>query len=82
MEEILSGKAELLPVDSLFQACSAVTLTEGEARLCRNGNAFPRPGLPDGEYRVYGPDGEFLMLGRCSGGALSTIRSFFEVDHG
>lgn len=82
MERILAGDAELLPVDSLFAACPAVTLTEGEARLCRNGNAFPRPGLPDGDYRVYGPEGEFLMLGRCEGGTLSTIRSFFEVDHG
>lgn len=82
METVLAGEAKLLPVDSLFAACPTVTLTEGEARLCRNGNAFPRPNLPDGDYRVYGPDGEFLMLGRCAGGTLSTIRSFFEVDHG
>ena len=82
MEQILAGEAEILPVDSLFADCPAVTLTEAEERLCRNGNAFRRRELADGDWRVYGPKGDFLMLGRCAGGRVSTIKSFFEVNDG
>lgn len=31
------------------------------------------------DWRVYGPDGAFLLLGRCRGGQMKTIKSFFEV---
>ena len=82
MEQILAGEAEILPVDSLFAALPAVTLTEAEERLCRNGNAFRKRDLADGDWRVYGPKGDFLMLGRCAGGRISTIKSFFEVNDG
>ena len=33
----------------------------------------------DGTYRVYGPGGAFLMLGRLERGTLKTIKSFYEV---
>ena len=33
----------------------------------------------DGTWRVYGPEGEFLMLGELTGGRLKTIKSFCEV---
>ena len=82
MEQILAGEAEILPVDSLFASFPAVTLTEAEERLCRNGNAFRRRELADGDWRVYGPKGDFLMLGRCAGGRVSTLKSFFEVNDG
>lgn len=82
MEQILAGEAEILPVDSLFAPFPAVTLTEAEERLCRNGNAFRRRELADGDWRVYGPKGDFLMLGRCAGGRVSTLKSFFEVNDG
>ena len=46
----------------------------------KNGNPFPcPPSVPDGTYRFYGPDGEFLLLGRCEAGTGRTIKSFFEV---
>ena len=80
MEQILAGEAEILPVDSLFADRPAVTLTEAEERLCRNGNTFWKRELADGDWRVYGPKGDFLMLGRCDGGRVSTIKSFFEVN--
>ena len=35
---------------------------------------------PDGTYRFYGPDGEFLALGRVETGTASTVKSFFEVN--
>ena len=40
---------------------------------------IPAPEQADGEYRVYGPDGEFLMLGEVRGQILRTVKSFFEV---
>ena len=69
-------------MDSLFAPFPAVTLTEAEERLCRNGNTFRRRELADGDWRVYGPKGNFLMLGRCAGGRVSTLKSFFEVNDG
>ncbi len=71
--------ALLLPVDTCFQDRPAVALPpEGERRI-RNGGAASSPGLPDGEYRVYGGGGAFLALGRAGGGLLTAIKSFFEV---
>ncbi len=76
--ESAEPSAFLLPLDSLFsdRPCCAV---DGEGlRAVFNGNDVPMPELPDGEYRVYGPEGEFLMLGRAGQGALHTVKSFFE----
>ena len=70
--------ALLLPVDRLFSAHSSVDITAEQAQKCRNGAAFPCTAA-DGTYRVYGPDGDFLMLGRCTDGIMSTIKSFYEV---
>ena len=65
-------------VDSMFTAHPAVTLTEKQALRCRNGNAFSID-LPDGTYRAYSGDGEFLMLAKVDLGVMSTIKSFFGV---
>lgn len=70
----------LLPVDSLFSACPAVTLTAKQTLRCRNGNAFSLD-LPDGQYRAYSGEGEFLMLARVEGGKMSTVKSFFETEN-
>ena len=71
--------AYLLPVDSLFSHYPACTLTRREETFCRNGNPLPMPETPDGFYRVYGPEGAFLMLGRAENGRMYTVKSFFEV---
>ena len=71
--------AHLRPVDTMFAAHSAVTLTEKQALRCRNGNSFSIQ-LPDGTYRAYSPEGEFLMLAKVESGVMSTIKSFFEVE--
>ena len=68
----------LRPVDSMFRNCPAVTLTEKQELRCRNGNSFSIS-LPDGTYRAYGKDGEFLMLAKVDNGVMSTIKSFWEV---
>jgi tRNA pseudouridine 55 synthase len=68
----------LMPVDSLFQMYPSIDITLEQTQKCRNGLAFPCA-APDGTYRVYGPDGEFLMLGHCKAKIMSTIKSFYEV---
>lgn len=82
MEQLIAAEniePLLLPVDSLFADKPAYTVTEKAVRLVRNGNEVAAPELPDGTYRVYDPDGGFLMLGRAECGILKTIKSFFEV---
>lgn len=68
----------LLSMDSPFLDYPAVTLSENQEKRCRNGNAFTLR-VPDGTYRAYGKNGEFLMLARVENGVMSTIKSFFEV---
>ncbi|MBE6957821.1 MAG: tRNA pseudouridine(55) synthase TruB [Ruminococcaceae bacterium] len=68
----------LRPVDSMFANYEAVTLTVKQTERCRNGNSFSIT-LPDGTYRVYGQNKDFLALSRVENGVMSTIKSFFEV---
>ena len=72
--------ALLRPVDACFHGYDAVELAGRALFQARNGGSFPcPPGVPDGVYRFYGPGGEFLLLGRCSGGTGTAIKRFFEV---
>ena len=71
--------AYLLPVDSMFMAHPAVTLTEKQEKCCRNGVAFTT-NLPEGTYRVYDQKGEFLALSHMVDGKLTTIKSFWSVS--
>ena len=83
MEEIISmddPAACLLPVDSVFERLPQVTAHENQLRAIYNGAAVKASGLADGPYRVYAPDGTFLMVGRAEGGTLKTVKSFFEVS--
>ncbi len=68
----------LRPVDSMFSQYEEVTLTANQEKRCRNGGSFSLR-LPDGTYRAYSQDGEFLMLAKVSDGVMSTIKSFFDV---
>ena len=69
----------LRPVDTMFTAYPAVTLTPNQEKRCRNGNSFTID-LAEGTYRAYSQTGEFLMLAAVSDGVMSTIKSFFEVE--
>ena len=69
----------LRDVDTMFRNYPAVKLTPNQEKRCRCGNAFSLP-LPDGTYRAYSREGEFLMLARVENGVMSTIKSFFEVS--
>ena len=75
------GNAEslLLPVDSLFSDYPSCTASESQVRRIKNGNDF-KVAVGDGKYRVYAPNGEFLMLGLAENGIMKTIKSFFEVE--
>ena len=84
MDEIMAMPPEdrqrlLLPVDSLFSQYPALSLTENQARRVKCGGDFSLP-RADGTWRFYGPDGEFLALGRTEAGTASTVKSFFEVN--
>lgn len=81
MEDVLAGKTDLLPVDSLFADLPQITAAEGKLRLIYNGAAVKMPQLSDGKYRVYAPDGTFLMVGQADSGMLKTVKSFFEVKN-
>ena len=72
------GEDLLLPVDTLFGEYERYTADTEQEKKIRVGAAVPAD-IPDGEYRVYSSDGDFLMLGRAEGGQLKTIKSFFEV---
>ena len=82
MEALLAMEeptAKLLPVDSLFAHLPAVTVRQNQLKPVYNGGAVKMPGLTHGQYRVYGPDGSFLMVGQAKQGMLHTVKSFFEV---
>ena len=83
MDEILAAKdpaALLLPVDSLFADRPRCAVAAAAEKKLRNGMPLRARSLKDGEYRVYGETGEFLMLGAIRGGELRTVKSFFEID--
>ncbi len=82
MEQILAApdpEALLLPTDSLFADRPAVHVNPAGERKLRNGAALRAPNLKDGEYRVYGPQEDFLALCAACGGELRTVKSFFQV---
>lgn len=74
------GEAQslLLPVDEFFRDRPPLTVGAREEKAIRNGAAFPWRAA-EGEYRVYGPGGDFLMLGKLELGRMATIKSFFDI---
>ena len=72
------GDSLLLPTDSLFTAYPILLLSsEQTEKRVRCGNPIPLPGTPDGIYRVYSRDRQFLCLSRAAGGTLTSIKNFF-----
>ena len=69
----------LRSVDTMFRNFPEVTLTANQETRCRNGNAFSVR-LPEGTFRAYSQNGEFLMLAKAEDGVMSTVKSFFEVE--
>lgn len=69
----------LLPVDAYFAGHPILLLkTPSAEKKLRNGNPVTLD-IPDGTYRVYNRQKEFLALARQEQGRMTTIKSFFEV---
>ena len=85
LEEIQRAREEerhmdfLRPVDCLFSEAPRLDVYGQWEQRLRNGNPIFLKNQPDGEYRVYGETGEFLLLGRIEAETLTTVKSFFEV---
>ena len=79
LSSISSGGAEnlLMPIDSLFRDYPSIILDEIVTRKCKNGAICSVANTRDGAYRFYGPDDEFLLLGKIEGGSLRVIKSFY-----
>jgi len=70
----------VLPIDSIFSDYPAISISETEVKKAKNGSLCQtQENTVDGKYRIYAPDGEFLLLGEVSNNKISTIKSFFEV---
>ena len=65
-------------VDTMFRNYPEVKLTANQEKRCRNGNAFTLS-QPEGTYRAYSSNGEFLLLAKVEKGVMSTVKSFWEV---
>ena len=79
LEEVQErGESLLQPVDTLFAQYPAYTVpSAGKETRVRNGGAVTDASLPDGTYRVYGRNGDFLCLSRAQPGTLTSIKNFF-----
>ena len=75
-----NGKCEelMLPLDTLFSSFERLDADDNAAKRLKTGNIISVLSQ-DGRYRVYSPEGEFLLIGEVKGGKLKTIKSFFEV---
>jgi tRNA pseudouridine55 synthase len=71
-----SAESLLLPLDSLFSDLPAVTLSGVNEAHCRNGRPFSLP-LPDGRYRLYGKDGQFLMIAAAASENVIAVKRFY-----
>ena len=82
LENVLSAEDPTVftrSVDSCFAQYPAAIIGGKNLFKAKNGTPFPWEGK-EGAYRVYGPDKEFLLLGLCKDGMMTTIKSFFEVS--
>lgn len=83
MEQLLSmddPASVLLPVDSVFSHLPELRVGERQLKPIYNGADVKIGDREPGTYRVYGPDGTFLMVGEVQNHMLKTVKSFFEVN--
>ena len=72
------GEELLLPTDSLFSQHPILLLKSDKLeKRVRCGNPISLPGTPDGTYRIYSQDRQFLCLSRAKDGVLTSIKNFF-----
>lgn len=81
LDQILNAEDPTLftrPVDSCFAQYPAVFIDGKALFKAKNGNPFPW-NAPDGTYRVYDTEENFLLIGSCKEGIMNTVKSYFEV---
>jgi len=72
------GETLLKPTDTMFAEIPVYTISSaGKETRIRNGNPITDNDLPNGTYRVYGQNGDFLCLSRAENGTLTSIKNFF-----
>ena len=78
LSEMERDEAEslLLPLDSVFSDMEAVTLSKQNEAHCRNGRPFSLQ-LSDGSYRLYGKDGQFLMVASVESEQVHALKRFY-----
>ena len=68
----------LLPIDTLFAGYTKLSVDADSQKKLKNG-CIINTSSPDGRFRVYSEDGEFLLLGDVKDGVMKTVKNFFEV---
>ena len=72
------GESLLLPTDSLFADHPILLLKSDKMeKRVRCGNPITLPGTPDGTYRIYSQDRQFLCLSQARDGTLTSLKNFF-----
>ena len=67
----------LLPMDMIFRQYEPLSLGVDDTAKSKHGVSCQNLNMPDGKYRVYGYDGEFLMFGEIKSGRLKMIKGFY-----
>ena len=68
----------MLPIDTLFAGYTKLSVDADSEKKLKNG-CIINTSSPDGRFRVYSEDGEFLLLGDVKDGVMKTVKNFFEV---
>ena len=71
-----AAESLLLPLDSVFSDYEAVNLSPENEAHCRNGRDFSLT-IPDGQYRLYGTDDQFLMFADVQSGMVRAMKRFY-----
>lgn len=71
-----AAESLLLPLDSVFSDYEAVNLSLANEAHCRNGRGFSLD-VPDGQYRLYGADNQFLMFADVQSGMVRAMKRFY-----
>jgi tRNA pseudouridine55 synthase len=77
------ARSRLLPLEVLVASIPRCDLGEHEAWAIRNGQELPVAlELGEGEMALFGPAGEFIGVGKASGGQLAPARLLTTVQSG
>ena len=71
-----AAESLLLPLDSVFSDYEAVNLSPENEAHCRNGRDLSLA-IPDGQYRLYGTDDQFLMFADVQSGMVRAMKRFY-----